>query len=177
VTLAEVVVYTTLLAGICVPLVSTTLASLRTMTESEASRKAEERNRSLLNRIAGEIRMSIIGTAQVAATGRTLSFVMPLGFDSTGVLPGNTVTYDLLPASGELENGSDDNGDGLVDEAQLVRTEEGVAVPVCGDMSLAESGFALVDGTSVHLRLTHMSDLPDQADFRITREMTVNPRN
>ncbi len=181
-TLIEALVYTALVGLIGTPLTVIVLTSSRAVAESRALGKAEDNNRSLAFRLSREVRTAISGSVQVTDGGKTLSFDLATGFGEEGPITDTTIRYELIPGSGETENGLDDNGNGLVDEARLLRRDlgSGEDAPVGENLSLADSHFSLVDGTSVALSLTSLGYFPQSEEnpvIKVTREVTVNPRN
>jgi type II secretory pathway pseudopilin PulG len=82
-----------------------------------------------LSVLASDVRNTSAATEQSAIAltrgGAGVRFRRNLGFDASTNRPiwSEPIEYAFETAPGELENGADDNGNGLIDEARLVRIE------------------------------------------------------
>jgi prepilin-type N-terminal cleavage/methylation domain-containing protein len=157
-----------------------------------------------LDRVCEDLKMSSpdLATPQsvVPFSGDQLDFQRGMGADVNGALQwGPVERFELV--YDELDNGADDDGDGLVDEGRLVWTENpGVAGErsrvVCGGVSeylegetfdgedenenglIDERGFALVfEGNRVTVRLTLRSRDRNGQAIASTVQRTVAFRN
>ncbi len=178
-TLVETTAWTILVAMIGGPLVILFLTSTWSMAEIDAFGRTQERSRVVCFRMERDIRTAIEGTIRVENGGKALSFTAPLGFTEIGVRPGGAVRYELTVAPGEAFNGVDDDGNGLVDDAQLTRRNllTGEQVVLCSGLDLAGSEFSR-DGEAVVLKMTNRGYLKhSQSVVTTSRTRTVNPRN
>jgi type II secretory pathway pseudopilin PulG len=178
-TILELMIYTGILAILGAPIVSLILSGTRSLEESNDFNTAIERNRAILTRIQREARRAIATTLAVSNGGRTLVFTEAAGFDGVSIVPGDTIQYDLVLFTGEVANGADDNGNGLIDEGQVVRRNlsTGESVVVSAPIDLAGSSFAL-NGRTVMTTLTHQSFLGKaQASVSVQRQVQILARN
>lgn len=178
-TLIEILIYTVILVILTIPLVSVVLVATRAMAESDVINRLTERNRVILFRVAQDVRESMVGTPAIGGGGSTLTITLAAGVDATGVVPGHTIRYELVPEKGEAVNGGDDDGDGLADEGDLLRRDltDGTLVPIASEISLADSSFTL-NGTAVTVQISNFGRLRKAEDtFQVTRSVTANPRN
>jgi type II secretory pathway pseudopilin PulG len=144
-TLLELSIYMAVMAIAGIPLIAVSLTASRSSATGIALSKIQERNRILLQRIDTEFETSLAGTATVGVGGKSLRFTTNGGFDGTGAASGPVIRFEIRLAAAELANGKDDNGNGLIDEAVLVRVDEstGIEVVLTNDMSYPDSSFAL----------------------------------
>ncbi len=108
-----------------------------------------------------------------------MTFHLPDAFDGNEIVPGPRITYELKLAPGEQMNGDDDNGNGLIDEGQLIRydPEEPEGNPICHGIDLAASRFEL-NGTAVDVTLAVSGFLPhDKSPHTTVRSLKICPRN
>lgn len=171
--------YTGILFLLGIPLVSAVMVSTRSMTESDVFNRLAERNRVVLYRVARDVRKSIVTSTVIGGGGTTLSFTQVAGVDATGMLPGENIRYELLPAAGETVNGIDDDGDGLVDEGSLVRRNltTGEVVTITAEVNVVGSSFAL-NGSTVTATIATFGRLRNAGDvYEVSRSVNVNPRN
>lgn len=178
-TLLDVAFYVLILGIIGALLGPLTQVSTQSVLDSQSFSKTGERNRVTLLKLEQEVRRALAPTVVVGNGGQQILFTLPGGFDGTNIIPGPDIRYDLQADPQETINGVDDNGNGLVDEGVLVRSNvaTGEAVTVCSGLMLAASGFVLA-GTGVTLNVTNFSGLSDgESTFQVTRSITVYPRN
>lgn len=174
----EVALYAALILLIGGPLVSIVLVSTRSTKENDTVNAVTERNRTVLLRVEKDLRRSIASTASVADLGRALVFTTPAGFDGAAIVPGESVRVELRPSAGETFNGKDDDGDGLVDDGDLVRrnASTGQETLLAQGVDLNTSLFSEV-GTGFTLQLTSFGSVPGGRPFSVSKSVTVYPRN
>lgn len=178
-TTLEVVVYCGLVAVIAGPLVSVVLVSSRGVAEHSTMHQVAERNLVSLYRITQEVRGALGGTVVIQNAGKSLQFTLPDSYDGSVILPGPTIRYDLQLSPEEVANAADDNGNGLVDEGRVVRTNvtTGEVTPLCENLDPAQSSFNW-DGTTVTLTIANVGNLSSvNTVFGITRSLAMVPRN
>ena len=176
--LLEVALYITLALLLGMPLVSIVLASSRTTTENDTFNKVTERNRTALLRMEGELRESLLASVIVGDAGRSVQFSPPGGFDGTRALAAPVASFALRYSPGEYYNGRDDNGNGLVDDGELVRTETstGQQQVIAAGIDVNGSGFA--QGTAgLTMTLRSLGTMGAEDTFGVSKSMTVFPRN
>lgn len=178
-TLLEVVVYTGLIAVIGGPLVSVVLVSSRGVAESGTMHQVAERNLVSIYRLTQEVRTALNGSILVTNAGKTLTFTLPDSYDGVAVVPGDTIRYDLQLSPEELANAADDNGNGLVDEGRVQRTNvtQSEVVVLCENLDPNNSLFSW-DGTTVTMTIANVGNLTSvNTVFGITRSLAMVPRN
>jgi type II secretory pathway pseudopilin PulG len=178
-TLLEVAIYFAVLSVIGVPLLLTALTVTRSTEEGNMLAKILERNRSALHRIGEDFRRSLTGTTSVTNSGKTLTFTLPGGFNGTGASAGNVISYRIQDDSSDLENGTDDNGNGIADEKILLRVNVSTneSVQIGAYLFDNESGF-VVDGNGVVATITTFGWTPGSpVQSKITQSITLFPRN
>jgi hypothetical protein len=86
----------------------------------------QARGRAALERMVRELRDSSRGTfSGLVAGASSITFQRATGFDGSSVLWGPQETLEWRVSPGEIpDNGVDDNGDGLVDEGQIILTTD-----------------------------------------------------
>lgn len=178
-TILEVLIYTGIFLILGSALVSVALESTRSVVDGDVFNRVAERNRVVAFRLAQDLRKAIASTVTVSVDGRSLSFSQPAGVDAGGIVPGDTIRYDLVLAKGESVNGADDNGDGYVDEGRLdwrnATTNE--LVTVASSLDLSASSFSMNNG-AVTLAITNTGRLPrNNTLFEVSKNITVEPRN
>jgi hypothetical protein len=158
-TLLETAVFTALAVVIGAPIASMVLTTQSFVAELDATTRVSERNRTALYRLDQEIRQAVSSSLTVSAAS-TLQLTLATGYDGTDVVTGDSIEYSLELDPGESANGADDNGDGLVDEGQLVRRNLTTAESstLCGGINLSASSFVL-NGTGVTVNLTHTASM------------------
>lgn len=179
ITLIEVVIYTTILAILGAPVVSMVVVSSRYMSEVDAQYKVQERSRVLLFRLEEDLREAILASVTITNAGKTLQFTLPDSFDGTAVVPGPDIQYEFQLATGESSNGSDDNGNGLVDEGMVVRRNltDSETVSLSGGLDLDNSSFAPTAG-GVTVNLTLVGRLREaNSTIAVSSTLNVYPYN
>ncbi len=178
-TLLEVIVYVGLIAVIGGPLVSVVLVSSRGVAEHSTMHQVAERNLVSVYRLTQEVRTALNGSVAVTNVGKTLTFDLPDSFDGVAVVPGDTIRYDLQLSPEELANAVDDNGNGLVDEGRVLRTNvtQSEIVLLCENLDPNVSLFSW-DGTTVTMTIANVGSLSSiNTVFGITRSLAMVPRN
>ena len=179
VTMLGVTVYAALLTVFGGMLASLVLVSSRSTTEHDTINRLGERNRISLFRVSEDVRSAIASTAAVQNKGLTLAFTLPANLNGTTVVPGPTIQYRLEIVPEETNNGTDDNGNGLVDEGQLVRRNQatGDTHTICQGLDLGASNFTK-NGDAVIVTLANTGHLLQADDsFDVARSLTIRPRN
>jgi hypothetical protein len=177
--LLEVAIYLLLLVMIGAPILAAVLTSSRATKENDAFCKVEERNRTVLTRLEREVRTCISGTPAVSNSGRTLTFTSAAGFSGTGPINGPVISFTFQTTSAESLNGADDDGNGLVDDGELVRNNLGTgeSVTISGGIDLANTGFAL-SGSGVTISVGSFGSLDRRyGTYSALKSVTVYPRN
>jgi hypothetical protein len=178
-TLVEGVIYLALTIIITIPMIVVTLGISRSSSEGSTLVRVQERNRSAFTKVLDEIRYSIRGMAVVSGTGKVLRFTKQKGYDGVGPIPGSTITYEMRLSAGEIQNGADDDGDGLVDEGSLVRLDSAVAgeAVVVDTLDCSASSFA-THGNQVAVTLTSAGAvLGRRTTGSVLLSATVTPLN
>jgi hypothetical protein len=173
------VYYTAILIVLLVPLVSVISVSTESVAENDTFTKVQERNRTVLFRLAQEIRQALAATVVITPQEKKLRFSLPDEFDGTGITPGPTITYAFQLEGTEQPNGRDDNGNGLIDEGRIVRQDEssGQSVSIASGIDLAASDFAWA-GTGVAVTVTTSGvAYSDSQPFKVSRTVTIHARN
>ena len=178
-TLLEVVVYTGLIAVIGGPLLSVVLVSSRGVADHGTMHHVAERNLVSIYRLTQEVRTALNGSVVVTNAGKTLTFSLPESYDGVNVVPGDTIRYDLQLSPEELANAVDDNGNGVVDEGRVRRTNvtQSEVVVLCENLDPSVSLFSW-DGTTVTMTIANVGSLSSNGTvFGITRSLAMVPRN
>ncbi len=178
-TLLEVIVYVGLIAVIGGPLVSVVLVSSRGVAEHSTMHHVAERNLVSVYRLTQEVRTALSGSVAVTNAGKTLTFDLPDSYNGVAVVPGDTIRYDLQLSPEELANAVDDNGNGLVDEGRVLRTNVTLSqvVLLCENLDPNLSLFSW-DGTTVTMTIANVGSLTSiNTVFGITRSLAMVPRN
>jgi hypothetical protein len=177
-TLLEITIYVTILVSLGVPLTSVVLSSIRSTTDNDVIQRIEERNRSALGSIERELRRCMSGTVSITDSGRTISITPAIGYSASAVVPGNRLSFAFTPVATETVNGADDNGNGLVDEGQLVRTDvaTGEQVVINSSLRVSACGFSRT-GLGVTVTVTSVGRLVMGDTYSVTKSETLYPRN
>ena len=178
-TLLETSVYVALVFLLGTPLIQVMLASTRATQENDAITRVEERNRTAFTRIEKEVRKSMGGSLAISNNSQTLTITSTNGFDGSAPIPGDQITFTFRGFNGETVNGADDNGNGVADEGELVRTNlsTGEATVINAGFDLTSTNFALT-GTGVTVTLTSFASIDRRyGTFSVSRSVTIYPRN
>jgi type II secretory pathway pseudopilin PulG len=178
-TILELVFYITLLTILGGPLVMVAQTVSLSSAEGDLFSRLLERNRSALHRISAEFRNSLRGTAAVSPDGKSLAFTSHGGFDGAKALAGPMIRYEIRAEAAETLNGTDDDGDGLVDEGLLARVDgsSGETVVILGGLDAGQSTFT---GTAagVDIAITTVGRTHRTAHIAaVRRTATVVPRS
>jgi type II secretory pathway pseudopilin PulG len=176
--LVELMIYIAVMAILGVPLAMVTVSVSRSAAEGDALSKILERNRSALQRIISEYRNSLSGTTTVLNGGKALQFTTTNGFDGAAPVAGPVIRYEIRLAAGEVLNGLDDNGNGLIDESILVRVNVTINEEVVISSGLNASSSFVAAGSGVTINLTttgRMGGVTTTTDAQ--RSITIYPRN
>jgi len=178
-TLLELVIYFTIVLIVSAPFVSIALVSARSTAENDTITRVEEQNRTALFRIEREIRKSLHGTAVISNGGSTLTVTSAAGFNGASVTAGPKISLTFRTSNGETLNGADDNGNGVVDEGEVARTDlsTGEVYVFVSAIDVPNSGFTLAgDGVSITVGSTASLD-KKYGTFSVSNSLTVYPRN
>jgi len=151
-----------------------TLAALNTSVytykDTMTMAEIQERARDVVDRIAKEIRFSRPGESDGwdfadETELKTISFSTVEDFDTISGLEiwGEVITYDIQLAAGELDDDLDNNGNGLIDEAIVYRTQGGSTIGICNNMSYDNSRFYRV-GNQIFIKFSAMKKNDERPD-------------
>jgi type II secretory pathway pseudopilin PulG len=179
VSLLEVMIYLAVMAILGVPLAMVTVSVSRSSAEGDLLTRILERNRSALNRIVSEYRLSLSGTTSVTNSGKTLQFTSNGGFNGTGAVAGPIIRYEIRTDPKETINGKDDNGNGIADESILVRVNQttGEQITLAAGLKTDSCSFTQVGkGITIGMStegIAHGAKVVSEAQ----RTVTIYPRN
>ena len=175
--LIEAIFYLAIVLLISAPIISSTLVGTSAVAETDVVMRLQERSRSSLVRLVGDVRRAIGETLQVSDA--SLAFTLAEEFDGVAVIPGNRIVYGFEAEPADPANNLDDNGNGIVDEGRLVRTNQdtGESIVLCSGVDLQASRFAPIAG-GVDVTLSSAGSTRREDDIRqITRSVAVFSRN
>ena len=169
------------LAVVGAPIILMATQATNSTAEADNFASVLERNRTSLRRVAADIRDSFEGDVTISNSNKTLSLRLVGSFTGSGGANGDLVTYTIQSDPTDADNGSDDNGNGLVDEKILVRTNLTTSelVTISTNIEDATSGFeANGDGVTVTLT-THGVSRRGAVETlsRMTRAIVAFPQN
>ena len=107
-----------------------------------------------------------------------VQFRKRIAFDGLPTDWGTEIKYELVESQGENPlNGVDDDGDGVVDERTLVRTQDGESIPIAHDVTNIE--FTRTAGNTGMAYFVDVTRTPKagEALITVTRSMFVALRN
>ncbi len=86
----------------------------------------------VVNRVSEQLRQAYPSSVDptVLDDSATLTFRKVTGYSGGTVQLGPEHGFEFQPATGESDNGQDDNGDGRIDEGVLVYTEDGTSTVI-----------------------------------------------
>ncbi len=177
--LLEATIYAAVLIVIGAPIMMMTMSATRSTTETQNLSRVLERNRSALQRIAGDLRMALDSSVTVSNTGKTLTFTLPGTFDGAGPTGGDIVSYAIQNDPTDPANGSDDNQNGVVDEMVLVRVNQttGEQVTVASNLDDARTGFEVaINGVLVTMSSVRV-DKHTNTERRMSQTVMLYARN
>ncbi len=126
-TLLELVVGLTLLTILMGSVIMTTQRGIAAYRRSASNSSLDAKVNRALSRLARELvdagGANLVPNPTPPLGGATLDFQRPVAWTGGAIVWGPTVRFALELAPGELDNGIDDNGNGLIDEGVLVRIE------------------------------------------------------
>ncbi len=107
--------------------------------------------RRMMDRIVTDLESS--GTSVVSLSGSdSISFQKNTGYSGGSITWGNVITIAFAYETGEIDNGVDDNNNGIVDEGVITRTESGTTVTL--GHYLKENGLTFIKvGNFVTIRM------------------------
>jgi hypothetical protein len=183
VTLIELAIYIVVLAILGAPLITVTLTMSRASAEGDMTSLIIERNRAVMERIAGEVRECLHTTVSVSTDGWSLQFTPTTNFDIDTATPvaGAPIRYEIRVNAGETANGVDDDGDGLIDESSLYRISGGQEIMLTNAIKASGSSFSSTVSSGVATvaisLVTSGRARGDSGPLDVTRTLTVSPRN
>lgn len=178
-TLLEVALYAALLLILGAPLVSVMLASSRNTTDNDTMNRLTERNRSAVFQIEGDLRTRVSANDYVSEWGTWVAVQPAVGFDGTNVIPGNWILWYLRMTPGEYWDGVDNNGNGLVDEGEIVRLDynDYSQTVVSSGIDIDQTGFG-INGDGILATVSNIGLMRGGgAPYRVSKSVTVFPRN
>jgi hypothetical protein len=173
------VIYLALVSILSIPIMMATVSVSRMNREGRVLTTLLERNRVALARVREDLSVAIGTSVGITNSGRSLAFSLTSGFDGTGPVTGDLIRYEILSDPTDPANGGDDNGNGVVDEGILVRTNAttGESVTLVTSLDREASAFVVFgDGVQVTISSvgkTHQS----QYKNRLTKNIVVYPTN
>lgn len=90
----------------------------------DSAAQAQQKARDHVDRIVLELGQSGLTCPDWSFAADAVTFNKAIAFDGDSIVWSPAITYSLTPALGEALDGTDDNGNGLVDECYLQRTED-----------------------------------------------------
>jgi hypothetical protein len=178
-TLLEVSLYAALLLILGTPLVSVMLASSRNTTDNDTMNRLTERNRNAIFQIEGDLRVRVSEYDYVSEWGTWVAVMPAMGFDGANVIPGSWILWYLRMTPGEWWDGTDNNGNGLVDEGEIVRLDynDYSWTVVSSGIDINQTGFG-INGDGILATVTNMGTMRGGgAPYRVSKSVTVFPRN
>lgn len=99
--------------------------SERAAETRDAFANVEQAARNLVDKLATEIRQSSANCPdwEISPAGDSITFNKAIAYDGDDIVWSPAITYALVPTLGETADEVDDNGNNLVDESILTRTE------------------------------------------------------
>lgn len=124
-TVLELMISVTVLSIVVSGVVMATRAGAGTFKTNMANGDVETKGRRVIERLTRELASAKITNPAplflINGGADTLDFQMPTGFTGGAMTWGPTMRLALELEDGELDNGVDDNNNGLIDEGRLVR--------------------------------------------------------
>jgi hypothetical protein len=175
-TLVELMIYFSILAIVGTTLVMVFIESSRTVVENYAIEQAEQTNRATLFRMAQDLRPAITGTPRIADAGKTLSFVLPLGYNDKGPISGDGISYEIRR---DLDAGT---SKGRAPSASLIRRNVRTrkSVVLARNLVEEESGFEVPDPGTVAITMANCGWVHRGGVFierKVSRSIVMNLRN
>lgn len=172
--LLEVVIYTAILSLILSALYSVLTGSTRQYEVGTKLSGIQERGRRAMDELVAELRMADRDPGQFLVStvngSQQLQFRISTGFAGGNPVFGTPITWNCPVST------VDANGNGMADEARLVRTQDGR--PITKTHYVKQGGFsAAVAGNNVVLRLTMLNNDGYKKVIETTVESAVTLRN
>lgn len=177
VTLLELLIAAAILAVIGAMMMSILLTTSNTYNSEVSAVTLDQNGRWAMDRITEDVRGAVASTRQIVVTGAdtSVTFRPNVGYFGGALQLGNPITYKVQLMPGEIDDGLDNNGNGLIDERQLVRIQNGVTTAI--SPWVQKGGFRVVDlGQSLSITLvlektdgagkTNQRTLTSQVQFR-----------
>lgn len=125
--LIEVLVVTVILAIVLGGIFEILLSGLNTYNESSIMTEVHTQARRIMDKTANELQGAGLSTIYPippeSGTGtNTISFQTATGYSAGSITWSDVITIAFAYEAGELDNGADDNGNGLIDEGIVTRT-------------------------------------------------------
>ena len=202
--LVELMIGMTILASLTGAAVLATNNGIGSYESTRAGEEAQTKLHRAANRVVQELMgssLSVLGPAglQDDFGSSTLEFQLPLDIAPTGPIWGATQTITGEYAPGEIDDGIDNNGNGLIDEGILVLTRDAglptaQRVVLCSNLretfpgeiqgNLADdNGNAVIDETGFNaiivddvLTLRFCIEVPSFEGTTVVRELTTSTR-
>lgn len=125
--LVELMISLTILSGVLwgvtVAVMNGQGAFERSMTSGDVQSQSRRVIDQMVRDLGGASRASLAPSATPPLGSSSISFQKPAGWKSGMIEWGPRIRYEVQLSPGELDNGVDDDGNGLVDEGMLVRIE------------------------------------------------------
>jgi type II secretory pathway pseudopilin PulG len=153
-TLIEVVVVAGCLVVMILAIGATILASQDNYAAGMTLSSLQNHAQSVMDKIAKEVRQSgPLTFFPVPSNTDNLTFQKSVGYSGGAVQWGNAITYAFQYETGENDDGVDNNGNGLIDEGIIVRTENGQNITIA--RWVREGGFLFfLSGDVLTIQLT-----------------------
>ena len=149
-------------------------ASQQSLVESSAQADMEITARRILGRIAEDFRSGMVSTLlmESVADSRSSWMAQAADYDAGAVTQGPVVGYQWIAEPGDPTNGTDDDGDGHVDEGSVVRFANGALTTIAGNVkdlrfTLEGDHIRCVVSLERMVRGRHTFTFVDAADIRM----------
>lgn len=177
-TVIEVMVVVSILSAVVTAILGTLVAASRTGRTMQAVSVIEQTGRRALDEIARDLRRAQEESIELTAAppSLTVSFRPVEGYADGAAVLGEPMAFVTAPEPGESDNGVDDDGDGLVDEQAIFRSE-GTTARVL--MRNVVEGSFVVDASGPGLRIAFVAQTTRSSGQTVTRAFatSVGSRN
>jgi prepilin-type N-terminal cleavage/methylation domain-containing protein len=197
-TLIEVSIVLTVAIPILIGIAMTTTSVNGTLDANSRSADVSSYSRRTLARVGGLIRSAQMSTLRVQAVAQDVAelraakvgdWILPTDLiwrpgiefkSSSGLLSMNAALATsvrramFVRDAGEVANGVDDDGDGLIDEGRVILLQNGVTLEILKDVE--ELSFSL-DGRRLKVRLRVARGTPGGSPYRFVTESEFYVRN
>jgi len=122
----------TLIVSVCLAVILLGIGAMMTTSRTSFSQGATQTDiqnqiRWAIGKVAQEMKQAVDTTISVqGGTNPTLTFQKNVGWNGAAVQLGGITTFQFQYTPGEVNDGLDNNSNGLIDEGMLVRTEAGM---------------------------------------------------